>query len=61
LSLDEAACRNLWVGNVGDDTNEDRLNKEFGKFGPIEKIKILRDKSCAFVTFYSLPPALGID
>jgi RNA recognition motif-containing protein len=51
-------CRNLYVGNVEGDISEEALHREFSRFGTIEKIKIIPQKGCAFVTFHSLASAL---
>jgi RNA recognition motif-containing protein len=51
-------CRNLYVGNVEGDITEEQLHREFSRFGTIEKIKIIPQKGCAFVTFHSLASAL---
>lgn len=48
---DEQPSRVLWVGNIGSDVTEDELTEEFEQFGPLESVRILHDRFCAFVNF----------
>ncbi|KAJ3121085.1 hypothetical protein HK098_003982 [Nowakowskiella sp. JEL0407] len=52
------ASRNVFVGNVDEGIDENYLREEFGKFGPIESIKILRDKGYAFIHMCSIATAV---
>jgi RNA recognition motif-containing protein len=49
--------KNLWVGNVGPDVTEEHIKNIFSPYGVIDKIRILRDKSCAFVDFVTAEAA----
>eukprot|EP01127_Copromyxa_protea_P012876 TRINITY_DN338_c0_g1_i2.p1 TRINITY_DN338_c0_g1~~TRINITY_DN338_c0_g1_i2.p1 ORF type:complete len:559 (-),score=121.77 TRINITY_DN338_c0_g1_i2:711-2387(-) len=51
-------CKNLWLGNIGPNTTEFEIERLFQQFSPIERIRVLPAKSCAFVTFGSLDAAL---
>lgn len=48
------ACRNLWVGNVHQETTEEEIAEAFRPFGTIERIRVVPHKSCAFVNFATL-------
>jgi RNA recognition motif-containing protein len=39
------------VGNIGTDVTEAELTEEFEQFGPLESVRILHDRFCAFVNF----------
>jgi len=49
--------RALWIGNVSDKITEDELKREFEQFGKIESIRVLRNKTCAFVNFMNVEEA----
>lgn len=44
------------VGNVN--VSEEALKKAFESYGPIESVKRVESKSCAFVNFYHLDHAI---
>lgn len=48
----------LFLTPIGPNTSEFDIEKLFLNFGPIERIRVLPQKSCAFVTFASLDNAL---
>jgi RNA recognition motif-containing protein len=48
---EEQSSRVLWVGNIGSDVTEQELKEEFEQFGPLERVRILHDRFCAFVNF----------
>lgn len=52
------ASRNVYLGNVPEDITEDELREDLGKFGPIDTIKIVREKNIAFVHFLSIANAI---
>lgn len=52
------ASRNVYLGNLGEDVSEEELREELGKFGPIDTIKIVKEKSIAFVHFLSISNAI---
>lgn len=53
------ASRNVYL-NLGTDmeVSEDELREELSKFGPIDTVKIVREKSIAFVHFLSIGNAI---
>ena len=52
LSLGETqpVIRTVYVGNLPGDASVDELLSQV-RYGPIESVKILPDKSCAFISF----------
>src|SRR5690349_34939 len=43
----------LWVGNLTPAIREEDLRRAFEPYGPVDFIKMLEAKNCAFVTFGS--------
>ncbi|TAQ83403.1 hypothetical protein B7494_g8274 [Chlorociboria aeruginascens] len=52
------ASRNVYLGNLGEEVTEDELREDLGKFGPIDTIKIVREKAIGFVHFLSIGNAI---
>jgi len=52
-----SASRALWIGNISDEVTEDELLSEFQRYGTIESIRVLRQKTCAFVNFMTAEEA----
>ncbi|KAK0621176.1 hypothetical protein B0T17DRAFT_494116 [Bombardia bombarda] len=52
------ASRNVYLGNLPEDINEDELREDLGKFGAIDTIKLVREKSIAFVHYLSIANAI---
>ncbi|KAL7267752.1 hypothetical protein RUND412_009646 [Rhizina undulata] len=52
------ASRNVYLGNLPEDVAEDELREDLGKFGPIDTIKIVREKAIGFVHFLSIGNAI---
>ncbi|KAI1104223.1 hypothetical protein F4804DRAFT_332516 [Jackrogersella minutella] len=52
------ASRNVYLGNLPEDIPEEELREDLGKFGAIDTIKIVREKSIAFVHFLSIANAM---
>ncbi|KAL8301840.1 hypothetical protein RB597_002321 [Gaeumannomyces tritici] len=52
------ASRNVYLGNLPEDIAEEELREDLGKFGAIDTIKIVREKSIAFVHFLSIANAI---
>lgn len=50
--------RNLWVGYISVTTSEDDLRNFFIQFGPIERVKVLPHKQCAFILYTHLESAI---
>ncbi|KAI8341396.1 armadillo-type protein [Chlamydoabsidia padenii] len=52
------ATRSLWVGNIDGSITVDILTSLFSSFGPIESIRLLLEKECAFVNFFYTEDAI---
>jgi len=52
------ASRNVYLGNLPEDIPEQELREELGKFGPVDTIKLVREKAIAFVHFLSIGHAV---
>lgn len=54
------ATRNVFVGNLEETTNEQDLRNICAKFGPIDQVKIVRDKNIGFIHFLSISAAIKV-
>lgn len=54
------ATRNVFLGNLADSTTEQDLRDELSKFGPIDQVKIVRDKNIGFIHFLSISTAMKV-
>ncbi|KAF2150078.1 hypothetical protein K461DRAFT_287740 [Myriangium duriaei CBS 260.36] len=52
------ASRNVYLGNLPEETTEHDLREELSKFGPIDMVKIVREKAIGFVHFLSIGNAI---
>ncbi|KAK5989071.1 Negative regulator of differentiation 1 [Cladobotryum mycophilum] len=52
------ASRNVYLGNLPEEIADDELREDLGKFGAIDTIKIVREKSIAFVHYLSIANAI---
>ncbi|KAI0598524.1 hypothetical protein F4775DRAFT_175406 [Biscogniauxia sp. FL1348] len=52
------ASRNVYLGNLPEDIADEELREDLGKFGPVDTIKIVREKNIAFVHFLSIANAM---
>ncbi|KAI4169856.1 MAG: hypothetical protein LQ343_005405 [Gyalolechia ehrenbergii] len=52
------ASRNVYLGNLPDTVTEAELRDDLGKFGPIDTVKIVREKAIGFVHFLSIGNAI---
>ncbi|KAL8742191.1 MAG: hypothetical protein Q9190_005284 [Brigantiaea leucoxantha] len=52
------ASRNVYLGNLPDSVTETELREDLGKFGPIDTVKIVREKAIGFVHFLSISNAI---
>lgn len=53
---DNAILKKIYVGNLKEDTDEDKLKEYFGQYGEIQETKLIRypdgkSRKCAFITF----------
>lgn len=53
-----SASRNVYLGNIPETTTEQELREELSKFGPIDTVKIVREKAIGFVHFLSIGNAI---
>ncbi|GAA96367.1 hypothetical protein E5Q_03033 [Mixia osmundae IAM 14324] len=54
------ATRNVYIGHLGDDVTEQSLYDELSDFGPIDQVKIVRDRNIGFVHFLSIATAMQV-
>ncbi|KAF1991005.1 hypothetical protein K402DRAFT_169146 [Aulographum hederae CBS 113979] len=52
------ASRNVYLGSLPEDVTEEELREDLGKFGPIDTVKIVREKSIGFVHYLSIGNAI---
>ncbi|KAI7896233.1 armadillo-type protein [Mucor mucedo] len=50
--------RSLWIGNIDASITVDGLTRLFSTYGPIESVRLLMEKECAFINFYHLEDAV---
>ncbi|CEP19852.1 hypothetical protein [Parasitella parasitica] len=50
--------RSLWVGNIDATVTMDSLSSLFSIYGPIESVRLLLEKECAFINFYNVEDAV---
>lgn len=54
------ATRNVFVGNLDEATTEQDLRDALSSFGPIDQVKIVRDKNIGFVHFLGIGTAMQV-
>lgn len=52
------ASRNVYLGNLPEETTEEEIREDLGKFGPIDTVKVVKEKNIAFVHFLSISNAI---
>ncbi|CAF9933006.1 hypothetical protein IMSHALPRED_009035 [Imshaugia aleurites] len=52
------ASRNVYLGNLPETVTEAEIRDDLGKFGPIDTVKIVREKAIGFVHFLSISNAI---
>ncbi|QIX00356.1 hypothetical protein AMS68_005873 [Peltaster fructicola] len=52
------ASRNVYLGNIPEELSEAEIREELSKFGPIDTVKIVREKAIGFVHFLSIGNAI---
>ena len=52
------ASRNVYLGNLPEDITEAEIREDLSKFGPIDTIKLVREKSIGFIHFLSIGNAI---
>lgn len=54
----DSASRNVYLGDLPKDITEDEIRRDVERFGPIDCIKLIKEKRIAFVHFLSIGIAL---
>ncbi|KAK4705438.1 hypothetical protein P7C70_g768, partial [Phenoliferia sp. Uapishka_3] len=54
------ATRNVYLGNLDESVTEQTLRDDLSRFGPIDQVKIVRDKNIGFVHFLSISTAIKV-
>lgn len=54
----DGASRNVYLGHLPDDVTEEDIRNDLGQFGPIDTVKLVRDKNIAFVHFLNIATAV---
>lgn len=54
----EGASRNVYLGGLPDDITEEEIRQDLGRFGPIDTVKLIREKNIGFVHFLSIATAI---
>lgn len=54
------ATRNVFIGGLHPDLTEAALRDDMNRFGPIDQVKIVRDKSIGFIHFLSIAAAMKV-
>jgi len=54
------ATRNVYLGNLDEEVTEQTLRDDLSRFGPIDQVKIVRDKNIGFVHFLSIATAIKV-
>ncbi|SPO19929.1 related to JSN1 - RNA-binding protein (pumilio family) [Ustilago trichophora] len=57
-SANQEPSRALWIGSIPSSTSTETLVSIFAPFGPIESVRVLASKSCAFINFERLDDAM---
>ena len=54
------ATRNVYLGNLDESFTEQSLRDDLSRFGPIDQVKIVRDKNIGFIHFLSIATAIKV-
>ena len=54
------ATRNVYLGQLEEDVSEQSLKDDLSRFGPIDQVKIVRDKNIGFIHFLSIQTAMKV-
>ncbi|KAI7905348.1 uncharacterized protein BX663DRAFT_430715 [Cokeromyces recurvatus] len=58
LQLQGGATRNVYLGGLNENDNEDTIRAKLSCFGPIEQVRVIRDKNIGFVHFLNISSAI---
>jgi RNA recognition motif-containing protein len=56
----QGATRNVYLGHLDESITEQSLRDDLARFGPIDQVKIVRDKNIGFVHFLSIQTAIKV-
>jgi hypothetical protein len=56
----QGATRNVYLGHLDESITEQSLRDDLARFGPIDQVKIVRDKNIGFVHFLSIQTAMKV-
>lgn len=48
----------MWIGNIDASITVDSLTRLFSNYGPIESVRLLLEKECAFINYYHLEDSI---
>ncbi|KAG0210911.1 hypothetical protein BGX28_008748 [Mortierella sp. GBA30] len=54
----KGATRNIYVGGVKGDADEEKLKMDFAEYGELEQVNVVTDKNCGFVNFTNVLSAV---
>ncbi|KAF9897756.1 hypothetical protein BX616_005042, partial [Lobosporangium transversale] len=54
----QVPTRSLWIGNIDPSFTSNDLMQVFSPFGPVESLKVIPDKECAFINFTRVEDAM---
>ncbi|SJX64857.1 related to RNA binding protein Nrd1 (Negative regulator of differentiation) [Sporisorium reilianum f. sp. reilianum] len=54
------ASRNVYIGQLDESASEQSLRDDLSRFGPIDQVKIVRDKNIGFIHFLSIQTAIKV-
>ncbi|KAF9170154.1 hypothetical protein BGX20_009360, partial [Mortierella sp. AD010] len=54
----QVPTRSLWIGNIDPSFTNNDLMQVFSPFGPVESLKVIPDKECAFINFTRVEDAM---
>ncbi|CAO3648270.1 unnamed protein product [Cunninghamella echinulata] len=57
-AIQAGATRNVYIGKLDDNMDEDEIKSDLARFGDIEQVKIIPDKKIAFVHFLTVTSAM---
>lgn len=57
-SVQQNVSRSLWIGNIDASITVDSLTRLFSNYGPIESVRLLLEKECAFINYYHLEDSI---
>ncbi|KAI9312467.1 hypothetical protein BX666DRAFT_1866067 [Dichotomocladium elegans] len=58
VAVQGGASRNIYIGGIENNFDEEKLRQDFAEYGEIELINALKEKNCAFVNFTSVTNAM---